>query len=59
MLEPFSAEVHSSLLSARGSLLSASAHMAAEAVDCRLSYRDMLLIKVPCWTLVLTQVFYS
>ena len=45
VLEPFSAEIHATLLSARGSLLSAKLHIMAEAVDARLSYTDMMLIK--------------
>eukprot|EP00903_Cladosiphon_okamuranus_P017946 g16513.t1 len=45
VLEPFSAEIHATLLSARGSLLSAKLHVMAEAVDARLSYMDMMLIK--------------
>ena len=45
VLEPFSAEVHATLLSARGSMLSANLHVMAEAIDARLSYMDMMLIK--------------
>lgn len=45
VLEPFSAEAHATLLSARGSLLSAKLNVMAEAVDARLSYTDMMLIK--------------
>eukprot|EP00752_Nemacystus_decipiens_P006311 g5691.t1 len=45
VLEPFSAEIHANLLSARGSLLSANLHVMAEAIDARLSYTDMMLIK--------------
>ncbi len=45
VLEPFSAEVHATVLSARGSLLSANLHVMAEALDARLSYMDMMLIK--------------
>lgn len=46
MLEPFAAEVHANLLSARGALLSFNVHVMAEAVDARVSYRDVMLIKV-------------
>ncbi|CAM9617791.1 unnamed protein product, partial [Ectocarpus fasciculatus] len=45
VLEPFSGEMHATLLSARGSLLSAKLHVMAEAFDARLSYTDMMLIK--------------
>ena len=45
VLEPFSAEVQTTLLSAGGSLLSAKLHVIAEAFDARLSYNDVMLTK--------------
>ena len=45
VLEPFSAEVQTTLLSAGGSLLSTELHVVAEAFHARLSYNDVMLMK--------------
>lgn len=47
ILEPLAAEVHATLVSARGSLLAAKLHIMAEAMDARLSYSDVKLVQVP------------
>ncbi|CAM9605202.1 unnamed protein product, partial [Scytosiphon promiscuus] len=45
VLEPFSAEVFATLVSAEGSLLSVQLRAKFEAVRARLSYTDMMLVK--------------
>ena len=45
VLKPFSAQVQTTLLSARGSLLSAKLEIVAEAFDARVSCTDVMLMK--------------
>ena len=46
LLEPIAAECHGSLLTARGTPLSANIRVMSEALEARVSYRDVMLVKV-------------